>query len=168
MRPVALWDIDNCLSNDAWRIPFIDWSAADADARYAPYHLPCANDPLVDAHATTFHAVSLFADPIFFTARPELVRANTVWWLQQHLRVRNPTVLMRRAREFVPSVQLKQNMLDLLRNDSAPSLRVVAAFDDRQDIVDMYERNGIRALVLKAHDVCAYTNPNTQEKPSGI
>ena len=122
----ALWDLDNCLANDAWRIPFIDWrEGLTPDQRYAEYHRCCGRDQ--PGNVSAFNAVRLFAEPVFFTARPESVRATTVDWIERHLAVARPLVLMRRDGEHTPSAELKRAMVWRLRNNIGVGDKIVAA-----------------------------------------
>lgn len=161
MLRIALWDLDNCLADDEWRIPFIDWSATNPDKRYDPYHMRCGED--VPRNVRMFHALSAAAVPVFCTARPESVRSTTQQWIRGKLgrSMAHPAerLLMRRNGEHLPSVELKRVMAKRLLD--AGNI-VVAAFDDRQDVVEMYRALGIPAARLWIHDACAMTNPNQE------
>ena len=163
----TIWDIDNCLADDSWRISFIDWRTTNLDARYRPYHERCRHD--VAHHVARFQATTLLdgAQPIFFTARPEEVRLETHNWLRRELGVAVPIVRMRANQAFEPSVRLKAIMLAALRMNMQPGDKIVHAFDDREDICAMYREANVPTTLLKIHDVCAYTNPLTQEKIHG-
>lgn len=170
----VIFDLDNCISADDWRIKFIDWTPGlTPDERYRPYHQRCYGDEPRNMDVVLNH-YQHGEQPIFFTARPEEVRAMTQTWLLGVLRgVGIPTdsipfiVLMRQEREFVGSVELKAAMLRRFRADIGVNDSVVAAYDDRLDVVQMYSAAGVNSTVLKIHDVCAYTNPLTQEMPNG-
>jgi hypothetical protein len=166
MNRYRIWDIDNCLSDDRPRIKLIDWTPGlNGDQRYGAYHEACRNDE--PGNEDTFWRICLSSTPVFFTARPEPVRVQTERWLLRQLGVRHPLILMRQVAEFVPSVALKQQMLDRFRRELGAGDRIEHAYDDREDICEMYRRNGIPATVLKIHDECAYTNPATLEKLHG-
>lgn len=162
---VALWDLDNCLADDSWRINFINWSAADLDVRYHDYHRLCSGDTV--CNLSRFFAVHNDNDiePVFVTARPERVRTMTKSWIRSHITGTFPDdamLLMRGNRDHTPSLALKRELVHGLRTrdwgDSG--LQIVTAFDDRPDIVAMYrEQFGIDAHVLAIHSVCAYTPP---------
>ena len=164
----AIFDLDNCIADDAWRMPFINWSPGlTPDERYSGYHNMCYGDEPRNKDVVQVmqdHGVKL----VFFTARSVAVRKQTQQWLQKHFGIVDPTLIMRAVSDFVPSVILKAQMLERFRSELRPNDRIIAAFDDRQDIVDMYISHGIPATLLKVHDVCAYTNPATMEQPNGI
>ena len=157
-----IFDLDNCLSNDSWRIPQIDWEAPDPGKRYAHYHDLCELDHPGNV-ASYRSALSLNdAEPIFFTARPVSVREKTMRWLTKHLLRYNeelPILIMRNNGDHRPSVVLKHDMLGVLVEYGVDKADVVHAFDDRQDIVDMYKAHGIPASLMFIHDKCAYTQP---------
>jgi len=151
---ITIWDIDNCIADDSWRIPYIDWSARDPDARYDPYHaLSLADAPgNVDVWASMR---TTGAHPVFVTSRPERFRPLTVEWLEQHFGIAVPRLLMRANDDHRPSVEVKRALIDV-HFDLRPA-NVLAAFDDRADIVEMYRSICLDGRVLSIHDVCAYT-----------
>ncbi len=157
-----IFDLDNCLSNDAWRIPKIDWSQSDPGKRYADYHSFCELD--TPGNVASYRSVCELhsAKPIFFTARPVIVRKQTMRWLMNHLFRYNdepPILIMRNNDDHRSSVALKRSMLGMLVEYGVDRGDVVCAFDDRQDIVDMYRLEGVFAMLLKIHEDCAYTPP---------
>lgn len=158
----AIWDLDNCLADDRARIKLINWGAADPTERYRDYHAACAEDPA--RNTDTFHTVTQFARPVFFTGRPEAVRGETAGWVRGELSVRQPPLLMRRPGDSRPSVLVKQEMVLLYMRylaGEAPRAQGLCwgAFDDRPEIVEMYRRCGLNAALLSIHSVCAYTAP---------
>ena len=152
--PVVVFDLDNCLSNDAWRIKDIDWSKENPDERYAPYHALCRLDR--PANQAVFRAFAKVARPVFLTARPDTVRAETEEWLARHFDVKSPILLMREAGDHRHSVELKRIMMACL--PSTPMM----AFDDRMDVCDMYDAMGIPTTRMFIHDVCAMTPPTAR------
>lgn len=159
MERYALLDIDNCIANDGWRIPEIDWKARDRFMRYHAYHQLSAWDNRGN--------LDLFLDPphalIIVTCRPVHYRRTTEEWLRRN-GVRYAHLLMRNNDDHRNSVAVKRSYLNALLWYDIDWLRqVVAAFDDRQEIVDMYRECGINAERRNLHDVCAYINPLTKE-----
>lgn len=166
MRTFAIWDLDNCLFDDSHRVPFIDWSNPDPDERFEPYHQRMSMDTV--HHLEVFRAVSLLAEPVFFTARPRSHEVGTRLQLEQHLGIHAPRLHMREVGDHRPSVPLKHHMLVHFRKEVSAytSLVHIVAFDDRQEVIDMYVREGVQALRLAINDeVSAYHNTlrNQQE-----
>ena len=162
----AIWDLDNCLSDDRSRIKLIDWANPDMTERYADYHAACAHDPA--RNLDVFHAITQLARPIFFTARPEAVRTDTTRWVRCELDIHQPLILMRRDDDRRPSSQVKCEMLAqykfaLHQRNPFSQDACFAAFDDREDIVDMYRQCGLNAALLSIHSVCAYVAPKASQ-----
>lgn len=184
LLPVAVFDLDNCLSDDEWRHNLIDFGAADMTERYRKYHAACGRDIAVARtvkvlvrHLREGHAIA------FVTARPVSVRAQTVDWILGRLSVcirhewtdvvewegwqnaRNAyALIMRNDGDNRSSVDVKRDAVNSLP-DYFPSYAFVAkAYDDRQDIVDMYRSMGIPAEVLKIHDTCMVAVPQKSEQ----
>jgi hypothetical protein len=158
---ISIWDLDNCLADDAWRIPRIDWSAACPGARYAAYHAAAGEDACAVRNAALFKAWRAFGTaPVFATGRPEAIRRDTEDWIERHLGMR-PTrdaLFMRGDTDHRPSVVLKREMLSLIRA-TYPAAHIALAFDDHPGIVDMYRAEGVAALHLQIHSVDAYNPP---------
>lgn len=162
---LIIWDIDNCIANDAWRIPFIDWTAADPYQRYMPYHRVCSGDQSHNMREFEDLHERHNADPCFITARPEAVRHMTMSWLRRHFTRSFPAanrLLMRGNDDHRASVDLKRDLLTELFA-AEPEARVVLALDDRADVLTMYRQHfGIVTRLLAIHSTCAYTRPTTQ------
>lgn len=166
IQPIVILDLDNCIVDDAHRIPFIDWTQRDPDARYDPYHARIEFDGApFHRHAWAQAGVRNF----IFTARPETYREQTRNWLDRH-GVSCSVLLMRPEGDHSASVALKSRMLDVVANDHprSPLAGLIrAAYDDREDVIEMYRSRGVRtAQRLWVHDVCAYTPPRDNGKGS--
>lgn len=164
----VIFDIDNCISDDGWRIPLIDWTPGiSPDERYRLYH--------ENAHLDKPRNLEVFVTwmrmpdtrIVFMTARPEPLRFITERWLLRYFRITMPRLMMRELGNHSRSTILKYRMLRTLQASFAPGDAILHAYDDRQDVVDMYNRNLIPASVLKVHDLCAYTppEPKAEEYP---
>jgi len=157
MLNLAIWDLDNCLADDAWRIPFVDWHAASVRERYARYHELCIRDR--PGNTEEFRRSVAAAEPLFITGRPDSVRCKTIHWIAQHLGVDWPRLLMRGDTDHRPSVNVKMEALvaELSRLGGA---HIIRAYDDREDIVQMYHDTfDIDARLLGIHSVDAYARP---------
>jgi hypothetical protein len=154
----ALWDLDNCLADDSARIALINWSEQNAFKRYEAYHEACENDP-VGNYPLFARMRDQQVTPVFLTARPLSIREKTLAWISNNLGIEEPMLIMRNIFDHRPSVDVKREMVAALPNYDIADLDIVAAFDDRQDIVDMYRACGLPGHLLKIHDVCAYEPP---------
>lgn len=156
MKTIIL-DLDNCIANDEWRIPFIDWSAEDPMSRYHDYHSLAAFDKVGNTHL--FEELSVENRLVICTARPVLYRAATEHWLDTN-GVGYDIIMMRDNNDHRHSLQLKQSQLDKLINQfGVHKDDIICAYDDRQDVIDMYLANGIPAERAWLHDTCAFSKP---------
>lgn len=151
---IVIFDLDNCLSDDRHRIHLIDWTQTNPGLRYVQYHKRCDEDRPGN--------IALFSraqgpKAVFFTARPESVREQTRSWIAKNFYVYDPLIFMRPNDDHSSSVELKRRMLNLVLSGN----EIVAAYDDRPDIVEMYKSYGIDAKVTNIHGHCAYTPPST-------
>lgn len=160
---VIVLDIDNCIADDKWRIPRINWAAQDPLNRYHDYHSLSAFD---NAHNHDLY-INTRCDIVIFTARPIMYRALTEEWLRRH-GVGYQLLMMRDMDDHSPSVELKRKQLmALFSNTDIRAGDIVGAFDDRPDVVEMYSVFGIPSQVRCVHDVCAYTKPKGNENADG-
>jgi hypothetical protein len=161
----VIFDLDNCLADDEWRLKFIRWSQTDTDKRYADYHINCGADKpgnlhLLAAYRNPHHGI------VFMTARPCMVESHTRAWIENVLLLprEHYTLLMRNDGDRRSSVDVKaeqlRHLLDPNCNYGPKSADdILCAYDDRQDICDMYKANGIVAHCVALHNQCAVTPP---------
>ncbi len=128
-------DLDNCISHDQWRLGLIRWDTDNMFIRFHGYHAACVGDQPGNLHILT--------EPyVIFTARPETYRRHTEQWLRQH-KLTPYAVHMRRDGDHRPSLIVKEEMtLKVIQHS------ITMAYDDRNDIVEMYQRHGIAATRL--------------------
>ena len=165
MPRYAIFDLDNCLANDLPRIPLIDWSQEDPDKRYAAYHEKCGEDDA--GNLNIYRRVTATHTPIFLTARPVAVQLQTRAWISRWLGVSHSILMMRNNGDRRPSVDVKRWQLDQLTSHYNIALEdIKVAYDDRQDIVDMYNGFGIQGTLMSIHDQCACTKPEAAQAPA--
>lgn len=147
-----LVDLDNCLSDDEWRIPYIVWAAENPFARYHNYHLMGAFDKAKNKE------ILKGQDVIIMTARPSHYAASTLEWLRRN-HIEHRHLMMRNDKDHRPSHIVKQTMLHaLLQNKEyeVELMKIKMAYDDHLGIIEMYRKNGVPATHLKIHNVSAY------------
>lgn len=159
----VIFDLDNCISNDAWRIQTVDWYCTNLERRYARYHALGAFDQSDNTHIVRKHQEQRHKI-VVMTARPASVRHQTEFWLER-LGINPVLLLMRGNNDHTPSVFLKQGMVRTLPEHRIYAQDIVAAYDDRTDIVQMFNANGLPGSVLCIHSVCAMTPPPEQPDP---
>lgn len=156
-------DIDNCLADDGWRIPKINWQK-HGDERYEDYHLLSGFDRA--AHSANGSVLPLWSGDrnVFMTARPAMYRALTEHWLLTVARVPPGfALLMRPNGHRGSSPQVKEMQLGWLFSDNnlygVAKEEIVMAYDDHQGVVDMYRSHGIPAVRHFIHTVDAFHDP---------
>lgn len=154
---VIILDLDNCIANDEWRIPSIDWNETNPTARYHTYHGLAPFDEICN---TDLCDALVPHDIVIFTARPSCYEAPTAEWLRRN-GVNFNALFMRPNNNHTNSKVLKRMFLSALVNGYGVNPGSIAcAYDDREDVVEMYRKLGINAEVRKIHDTCAYTAPS--------
>jgi hypothetical protein len=160
MERYAIFDLDNCLSDDSERIRLIDWEQKNPGDRYYSYHNACGHDKVGNLRVFTDYVLRLGLIPIFLTGRPNQVRDETIAWIADHLMLGTTYLLkMRKNGDHRSSVLVKQEMIMeiYLYPEYGITLSEIAiAFDDRLDIVQMYRKHGIPAAMLSIHNQDAY------------
>ena len=157
MSEFVIIDIDNCIAKDDWRIRYIDWSQTDLDKRYEEYHRRAGYDFAHNRHLV--RETHPEAKPLFLTARPLAVREFTEKWLESKYlpRGRAYELLMRNNGDHAPSAVLKERQLHwLFEHYFVLPRQIMGAYDDRQDVVDMYCKYGIPAKRIFIHQKDAY------------
>lgn len=156
---MIILDLDNCIADDEWRIPRIQWQHTDPHRRYHEYHMLAPWDKVRNR--------DLFKgeEPVtIFTGRSLLYREFTVEWLRR-AGVAVAHLLMRNNNDHRSSVQLKRTQLQHLINFyGVPMNAIERAYDDRPEIVEMYRAHGLQAEVRAIHGTDAYTNPTNGVK----
>lgn len=147
---IVIFDIDNCIADDHWRQPLIDWHLA-GDARYARYNDAMGQDAVCNL-AVFKMFMALGYTPVFFSGRPEAYRAKTAFWLANKLGYAQNVFLRANGTKGLTPRRLKENMLCSIEDECmARGIDIVAAFDDIPAVVDMYRELGIPAAVLAIH-----------------
>lgn len=136
MKRAAIIDLDNCISDDQWRLKYIEMHHEQPNDRYWEYHERCIGDVYLNRHI--IDQLSETHCLLIFTSRPETVRFKTESWLNA-ARITYDLLYMRPIADHSPSVELKRQMLARLPAD----YQVEVAIDDRQDVLEMYRQQGI-------------------------
>lgn len=142
MRASAIFDLDGCIADDRRRRTLISkgWDS---------YHEDAINDPVVNGDVLRNHIkAGHFIE--FVTARPEKYREATRHWIANHFGVHafNSNLWMRPEEDHRDSVELKREVV----TKHIVAEAVVAAYDDREDVVEMYRSLGIPATVLEVKE----------------
>ena len=77
---------------------------------------------------------------ILCTGRPKILQHITLAWIMEYVCLPLPPIYMRKDGDKRPDWQVKEELLMTMRFDG---YRPVLAFDDRQQVVDMWRRHGL-------------------------
>lgn len=160
---VAVFDIDGCISNDEWRRSRIPASAAHP-LQFEYYHAACSDDPpLINGARLLNDHIARGDFIIFATARPFKVAEQTATWVRNHFAIEPETdftILMRKDDDARSAVEVKQEFANFLKGYAQQTnKKIIAAYDDRQDVIDMYRANGFAARLLNAEGLGEFVAP---------
>lgn len=134
---LAIFDLDGCVADDRRRRGRIPLNATVAED-WTAYHTGCGGDPVANAEMVRSHE-ALGHRILFITSRPERYREETERWILDRLRPAHWQLLMRPDGDATGSADLKPA---LFRAAGLCWDDVVAAYDDREDVLAAYEREG--------------------------
>ena len=147
MIPLYIFDIDGTISNLEHRLHLITKPLAQVTTTefwkpdWDEFHRQVKLDKPIDNVIKTLRYLASYAEIWFFTGRMETCRQATINWIYDNVRSGPVMVEMRGIGDYRPDWQVKQGMLDNMLDIDFE--RLVAVFDDRQQVVDMWRRNGI-------------------------
>lgn len=136
-----IFDLDGTLALCEHRAHYID-KARPGGANWKDYFAACEYDAPNWPIVSILNAMLDHGNYVeIWSGRSDEVRLETIDWLHNHL-VRGRTWIashlrMREAGDFTPDHELKERWLRF--ENPKPDL----VFDDRQQVVDMWRRNGI-------------------------
>lgn len=136
----AIFDLDGTLADDRRRKPLIDFTAPEP---WAAYHEACGEDPLINEQLMK---IAQGLEPIIFTSRPESVRGKTERWLRTVAKLDVQRLFMRPMNCRKSSPSLKADFLEALFRQGITPRDIVCAFDDRPDVLAIYELYGLPTM----------------------
>ncbi len=131
-RKAIIFDIDGTVAKRGSRDPY-DMTKVGEDLPNEPVML-IAKMLAFCAPFTGEDGMEIF----FFSGRDETAHEQTDMWLGHHF-CYDYTLYMRKEGDNRPDDQVKQEMLD----DARKTHDIIATFDDRNRVVDMWRANGI-------------------------
>lgn len=137
----TIFDLDNCISNDVNRHSLLP----DYDA----YHSKCMEDEI------DLSGIQKVPENILiFTGRPNKYREQTLKWIKKSwfAFTFDPFMLMRPIGNTFPSADLKQYFLFLMVKNGFNPQNIEVAYDDRQDVLNMYGRYGIKTVLKRINE----------------
>lgn len=151
MGPIYIFDLDGTIADPTHRLKYIkgerkDWSA---------FFRACSEDAPIEAGVKTLQSLRKSgADVWIWTGRSDVVKKQTVQWLQRHRCFGYPRDVlwawpfmypdrfrMRPDGDHRPDHVLKSEWLEML--DPPERNRIIAVFEDRDRVVEMWRDSGI-------------------------
>lgn len=143
MRDLYIFDLDGTLALIDHRRHILD--EKDDPNRWRRFYAACGKDEPNAPVIRVMESLRRFADVWIFSGRSSEVRDATVAWLRQHTTFRfaelDHALVMRNEGDYMADDVLKKQWLDGMLVDDRR--RLVAAFDDRDRVVQMWRDNGV-------------------------
>lgn len=143
VRPLYIFDLDGTLALIEHRRHMLD---ADDRDKWRRFYAACDKDEPNSPVILVMECLRRFADVWIFSGRSDEVRDKTVAWLAQHTSfttwdLEGALLTMRQAGDYTPDDELKRQWLDGMLVDDRR--RLVAVFDDRDRVVQMWRDAGV-------------------------
>jgi phosphoserine phosphatase len=143
MRPLYIFDLDGTLANVEHRRHILQ-DTADPQ-RWNKFYAACVDDTPVVSVLNTLWLIarSLDVEVRIWSGRSEAVREQTEEWLMKYLRMPSVvnTIVMRKVNDYTPDEVLKKTWYLALSDHDRK--RLVAVFDDRTKVVEMWREMGV-------------------------
>lgn len=145
IKDTIICDLDGTLANCEHRVHHVRDKPKNWDAFYAGVRDDSVNESVLQvldrfAYCEDPYYASPNFNIIFCSGRPERCREDTVWWLVNVAGLEPPyRLLMREDGDHRADYIVKQEIL----NEHIDKDRVLFVLDDRQQVVDMWRRNGL-------------------------
>ena len=138
---IILFDLDNTISDMDHRLPLIDRLNPDWDA----FESECDLDEVIYPTVLLMRALHHQHQVWIWTGRSDNVKGKTVKWLV-NAGVPYDQLIMRKYGDQRPTVAIKR---DWLNDNPVPKDRVLCAFDDDPQIIQMLNREQVLAYQVK-------------------
>lgn len=142
-KSVYVFDIDGTLADLSHRLHFIEGKEKDWDSFYHNVK----NDSIIPQNVMTFLMLRNsmpHENLLFVTGRPERTREDTEMWLARNVfmsqYIPTDTLFMREDDDHRKDYEVKE---ELYHKFIEPNYNVIAVFEDRKQVVDMWRKLGI-------------------------
>lgn len=137
MKPLYIFDLDGTLADTSHRQHIL---GSDAPDKWDQFFAACSEDWPIDTNIATAEMLyKAGADIMIFSGRSDAVKQQTRDWLKTHLSFGAKVPLfMRSVGDYTPDELLKRMWYYLMSDEDRQ--RLVAVFDDRDKVVDMWRR----------------------------
>ena len=162
MKDIIVCDLDGTLCNIDHRLHFVQvaegaprvansgsitYPRKDWDSFFNGVPNDTVNEPVLEV-LDRFKSAQQIYEIVFCSGRPERCRADTVEWLEAYVGYGHYELYMRQDGDFRSDDIVKQEILD----KHIDKERVLFALDDRNQVVDMWRRNGLTCFQVAEGD----------------
>jgi len=141
MKDLILCDLDGTLCDHTHRVHHVqkvDGNGLKHKPDWDAFYAEVKEDAPHNGVMTLLGHMLETRTVVFVTGRPERCRVDTVAWLEEYALHEHP-LYMRKDGDFRADYIVKQEILDAHIDKD----RVLFVLDDRQQVVDMWRRNGL-------------------------
>lgn len=143
---IYIFDIDGTLADNSHRLHFIQGEVKDWEG----FHTAQGDDMPIWEVITVARALANAGHGIVYsTGRMEKGRATTQAWLNKY-RVPHGPIYMRKDGDHREDYVVKEELLGFIKG--MHTLAIGGAFEDRQQMADMYRDKGIRVFQVAKGD----------------
>lgn len=144
-KKTAIFDIDGTLADCEHRRHFVTQDKKD----WASFFAGMSEDPVNEVIRGLCNMYYMNGWTIIIcTGRQHQHRQTTLDWLERKAVFYHKLMIRPEEKSHTPDYEVKQTMLDEIRIDH----NVVVAVDDRNQVVEMWRRNGITCLQVADGD----------------
>lgn len=150
---IVVINIDGCISDDRWRRARVPEGASKPE-HFAHYHAGASDDPPLNfGSAILMNHIANGDFIVFATGRYAKEAEATAVWIRRNFRIEPVTdfsILMRADDDQRPVVEVKREFAAYLNNSfcQQKGMKVVAAYDNRRDVVEVYREAGFESTIL--------------------
>jgi hypothetical protein len=143
-RNTYIFDLDGTLADIKHRRHFVENGKKNWDAFFKACVDDKPNYPIIKiCRGLKFAGFKVW----IVSGRNESVRKQTEYWLQKYL-IKYEELIMRPEKDYTPDHELKLRWL----NERLPKKHIIAVFDDRKRVVDMWRQQGYACVQVAEGD----------------
>lgn len=149
---IYIFDIDGTLADISHRLHFIGadkggWiSSTNTSKDWESFYKACVDDKPILETINIARALAIWGDTIVYsTGRSTDIFQETRTWLESH-GLPYARIYMRPDGDHREDCVVKSELLDMIMEDYKYGGVIAGAFEDRQQVVDMYRARGIRVF----------------------
>ena len=145
MKKTVVVDLDGTVANCDTRLHHVKGKKRN----YKAFYSEVANDKPINDMIELVKSLSFLYEIVFCTGRSEISRYDTIQWINQHMGMDTPVLLMRNERDYRPDNETK---LELLENYGLTPHEVLFILEDRSRVVKAWRDAGYRCLQVQEGD----------------